>query len=247
MSTVEPSAFLDYLPGLPDDNRAGYARPNHSRLNYDARKFDFVGAVSEILNTENLQELGKQFRLTPRVRTNDQVTPWHDIFYREFDGKLSAIYVAFVSQIAARYYKVPFYFQAVPTLRIHLPGNRAVGEFHTDRRYGHPPGEHSFWVPLTPAFATNTVLIESSPDSGDHQPIEAVPGELIVFDSGRLEHGNVINETTVTRVSFDFRCLPVDVFVPSNAVSVNTGMRFVPGQYYARESVEGSRLDRCTE
>jgi len=214
---------------------------SYVRLEYDQRQFNFAHRVADILGVADLQALGRDSRLSLRIRENDQKTSWHATFYEHFARELGALYRTFVARVAALYYSESFYFQDVPTLRVHLPDNRAVGEFHTDLIYGHPDGERSFWVPLTPAFATNTVLIESAPGAKDYVAAEANPGEVIVFDSGHLEHGNVVNETGVARVSFDFRGLPVAEYRPNQRTSINTNRAFAPGHYYAAEPMAGRR------
>jgi hypothetical protein len=47
-----------------------------------------------------------------------------------------------------------------------------------------------------------------------------------------LKHGNKINTTKKTRVSFDFRVIPKSEYRPSSHNSVNTGLKFKIGEYY---------------
>ncbi len=58
-------------------------------------------------------------------------------------------------------------------------------------------------------------------------------GELIEFNGNRLSHGNKVNTTGQTRVSMDFRILPIEHYKPNDqkgSVTLNT--KFVVGQYY---------------
>ena len=99
-------------------------------------------------------------------------------------------------------------FQRKPTLRIHLPNNKAVGEFHKDREYNHPIEEINIWVPITSAFNTNTLWLESAFDKEDYSPMNMNFGQGLIFDSG-LSHGSVVNVENLTRLSFDFRIIPL--------------------------------------
>jgi ectoine hydroxylase-related dioxygenase (phytanoyl-CoA dioxygenase family) len=56
-------------------------------------------------------------------------------------------------------------------------------------------------------------------------------GDVLVFDGVNLRHGNVPNETGLTRVSFDFHVIPVVKFVARpQASSINTRLPFTIGQ-----------------
>jgi hypothetical protein len=210
-----------------------------SVVSYSNAEYEFPTAVADLLGVEpDLSRLRPDQPVSVRVRADDQKLPWHSAFYANF-ARLAPLYRKFVTGVVAEVLPGPFYYQAVPTFRVHLPGNLAVGEFHTDRRFGHPNGEITFWVPLTPAFGTNSLLVETGLGTGRFDPVIAGPGQVFVFDAGNLEHGNVLNDTGATRASFDFRCLPVERYEPTAATTVNTGMRFEPGDYYAPEAVAG--------
>ena len=43
----------------------------------------------------------------------------------------------------------PFSYQVIPTFRLGLPGNRFVGEYHTDAKYNHPDFELNFNMGLS--------------------------------------------------------------------------------------------------
>ena len=215
------------------------AEGTHATVRYEVARYRLAEAVADLLRVEHdLSQLRANAPVSVRVRSDDQQLPWHAAFYQRF-ARIQPLYRRFVAEVAGAWMHGPFYYQAIPTLRVHLPGNLAVGEFHTDRRFGHPNGEVTFWVPLTPAFGTNSLVVESRPGSRQFRTVVAEPGQVFVFDAGNLEHGNVINDTGSTRVSFDFRCLAVDRFVRSTATTVNTGMRFEPGGYYAWEPLPG--------
>lgn len=165
----------------------------------------------------------------------DQRSPWHERFYATF-ADWAGVYRRFVRAVVSAWMGEPFYLQAVPTFRVHLPGNVAVGTFHTDATYHHPEGEVTFWLPLTRAEDTSSVWIA---DERNRLCAPSVmPGDVVEFSAVTQRHGNLVNETGKSRVSFDFRCIPVrrlpDVEGPP---SENMKLRFVPGGYYADEIV----------
>jgi ectoine hydroxylase-related dioxygenase (phytanoyl-CoA dioxygenase family) len=121
----------------------------------------------------------------------------------------------------------------VPTFRVHLPDNLAVGEFHTDGAYHHQQGEINFWLPVTEAFDTNSLWIESEPGRADFSPVRLTPGQVYMFDGVNLSHGNKVNRTGVTRVSFDFRLISRHRFTNTDHVSVSAGRRMSIGHYWS--------------
>lgn len=52
-------------------------------------------------------------------------------------------------------------YQRDPTLRVHLPGQEALGNQHRDYDYKRQPTEVNVWLPLTPVGDRNTLWAES--------------------------------------------------------------------------------------
>ncbi|WP_145708670.1 phytanoyl-CoA dioxygenase family protein [Rhodococcus rhodochrous] len=201
------------------------------KLSYSLSEYPFLQLVQKSLSVSSLTALSSN---GPRwTRQTDQCSEWHRRFYSHFT-EWRACYDQFINRRIAPWIGKPVYYQAVPTFRVHHPNNVAVGEFHTDAQYYHPSGEITFWLPLTPAYGTNSVWVEG--DDLNFHPFVARPGEVVVFYAVSRQHGNLINITGKTRVSFDFRCLPVDLLPDgSSARSVHAGLRFIPGEYYHSE------------
>jgi hypothetical protein len=212
-------------------------RPVHagSIFTYSRRRYPFAKVARELLRVGELSRLHVHARHYPLFdRTTDQSTTWHQRYYVDFDAKLSGLYSAFVDEIIRPLFgPEEIAVQRIPNLRIQLPGNVGVGEFHCDRDYGHPDGEINFLLPLTAAVGTNTIWIESARGAGDYRPVDLASGEFYCFDGLNLKHGNRINETEQTRVSMDFRVIPTRL-CPTVAAgrSINTGSRFAVGDYY---------------
>lgn len=204
-----------------------------TKFDYDLERWPFPEFVAKSLDVKDLTALRADLPL--RTWHTDQQSPWHAPFYEAF-GIWRRIFARFVKEVIAPRLGVPCYWQAVPTFRVQLPGNLAVGAFHRDADYNHPLGEVSFWVPMTPAAGTSTVWIAD--DEGGRWPADARPGEVIQFDAAGRLHGNVINETGRARVSFDFRLIPVDALpAVEGEPTKHSGLRFVPGGYYSRTVV----------
>lgn len=160
------------------------------------------------------------------TRQTDQATPWHKRFYLTAQGRLwRKLYHRFLMVEVAPKLFGEFYAQTVPTFRVQYPQNMAVGEMHRDVEYGHLPTELTVWVPLTDVAESQSVVIEGQP-----HPMRF--GDVLLFDAANCLHGNVVSMEAFTRVSFDFRVVLKSRYVPSEARSVNRGLRFSVGEYF---------------
>jgi len=193
---------------------------------YPLDRFDFPEWVRRTLDVPDLG--GLHAWLEPPT---GEVTPAHRRFYHAF-AEIAPIYHDFVAERIAPLFGEPVYVQRVPTLRISLPNGTAVSHFHRDSEFHHQPATVNFWLPLSPAFGTNTVWIESAPDRGDFGPADLVPGQVLQFDAINLRHGNRCNETGRTRVSFDFRVIPRRLYRSTGQYTVTSNMRMEIGEYY---------------
>ena len=98
----------------------------------------------------------------------------------------------------------------------------------------------NYWLPVTRAFGTNSMWIEDEPGSDTYAPAVVSPGEVFRFDAVRNRHGNHPNETDVSRVSFDFRAMPLRDFVDHGLSTVNAGRRMDLNGYYRRLFADGT-------
>jgi hypothetical protein len=152
-----------------------------------------------------------------------------DIYEGAYDPQRPAFmlaYLKFLEEEVQPLFGEPIVYQKFPSLRVHMPGNRAVGEWHSDSKYHHLEEAVNFWVPATDASGTNALFVQTSQDE---QPLSRTVnyGQYIVFDGVNLLHGNELNDTADTRVSFDFRVIPESRFKPNpNRASVNSGLIF---------------------
>ena len=218
---------------------------------YSLTEYPFRKIVSEFCQTRlrladaNLEELHNcaSLNILPLdvvTVDNDQDTLLHREIYKldpafgndnSVDLGFIKTYREFVRYLQDEVFKETLVFQKLPTLRIHLPGNMSVGAFHVDSEYNHPTSEINIWVPLTKARGTSSILIESARGKGDYSPIEIDPGKYAIFDS-LLMHGNKVNAEDYTRISFDFRVIPLSKFENTDSASVSKNKKFIIGDYY---------------
>lgn len=192
-----------------------------TRLRYDVAKNPIAELVREVMAVDDLEGLAASDRLA--TRETDQSTPYHKLFYENFDIIAPAYRKLVLDLLGSGTEEV--YVQRVPTFRVHLHNSVAVGTWHRDRDFGHDPSEQNYWVPLTRAYGNNTLWV-------DNEPVETEYGEVIVFDGANTWHGNVVNDTPTSRVSMDFRTIPRENYRASDRKSVSFGMPFLLGEYW---------------
>lgn len=202
---------------------------------YNTHQFPFAELVADILNVRRLAEAHALIDAVCPTREKDQQTKLHQAYYSHPRRLLHNSYRSFLSVMIAPILGVTtkLIYQRQPTFRAHVPHSMAVGEFHRDSQYAHSVHEINVWVPLTKAYATNTIWLESDDGVGDYLPYELDYGQMLFFCGGKLRHGNHVNETRHTRISFDFRVLLPDDYDPETAGrAINTNMALKVGDYF---------------
>lgn len=204
---------------------------------FNARVWCFDQHVKKLFGVEDLTSLHEEHKEHFKVGA-DSSTSFHKRFYDKYhEGWLEmvSLYEGFIQNIIAPSHWEPFYYQKFPTFRVHLRNNLAVGAFHNDAQFGHPPGEINYIIPLTDSGGTASVWVESEPGKHDFRPMELQLGWLIEFDGNRLTHGNKVNLTDAARVSMDFRILPGHFYKAAEAgQSITLKTKFVEGEYYKK-------------
>jgi hypothetical protein len=213
------------------------------KYNYSTNKFPFKDLCIKSLEVSSLNFIHneKDFKYKKKFeRKNDQSTHYHKKFYNlARSSDFLNIYNLFISEIVKPIFGEEIVYQKIPTFRIHFPGNIAVGEYHRDRDYRDPEWakrvkEFNFFLPLTDAFGTNTIWLESEEGKEDFFPMNAEYGQVVKWDGSNLLHGNKLNKETTSRVSFDFRVMPLSRYEPSDHGSINMKTRFSLGGYYEK-------------
>lgn len=167
---------------------------------------------------------------------NDNKTWFHQKFYKKINEEWTEFeeeYRRFIKNEVKDLLEEEFIFQARPTFRVQIPGNKSVGDFHRDYDYNHQKGEINFVVALTDMNDTSAIWAESEPDLGDYLPINVKKDQFFCFDGNMCKHGNKINETGKTRVSLDFRILPISMYDPQfSKASTGVKKKMIIGEYY---------------
>jgi len=206
-------------------------------------KYPFHRAVMDIFDCDNLMFLHE--KLVPAkgqipINENDPGFDQNTIFHKQFykgileNPTFLHLYRSFVKDYFAGPDQNKFLYQKIPTFRVHLPNNKAVGgRSHRDNDYNHPIGETNYLVPLTPMEGTSSVFFESFPGFKDFHFVNLRPGQMWRFNGNRCEHGNLPNTTGYTRVSFDFRTISREDLQKSQVKqSIAYGVKFTEGEYY---------------
>jgi hypothetical protein len=176
------------------------------KIKFDTKKYNFREIIQSLFD-QNLEKLHQSLDLfNPDT---DQGSKFHKKYYNEIKNtEFYKIYENFVREVIQPTIKENILYQAIPTFRVHMNGNLGVGAFHKDSEYSHSNHEINIFLPVTNASGNNTIWSESEIGKGDFKPMNANYGEIYVWDGANLMHGNKINDTGQTRVSFDFRILP---------------------------------------
>jgi ectoine hydroxylase-related dioxygenase (phytanoyl-CoA dioxygenase family) len=213
-------------------------------IDYDKKAYAFREVIASYMNIDEepacnnvLENLHSTLNVDYSVFDvdTDQSTIFHKLFYtlanRE-DSDFYHVYKEFIRNEVTKEMGSDIIYQKYPTFRTHLPNNLGVGAFHKDRDYNHSESEVNFWLPVTDTWGTNTIWCESEEDLGDYEPIEVKHGQVLIFNGATLSHGNKINDTGTTRVSFDFRVVKKSEFKPSGKETVSQGKKFEIGDYF---------------
>jgi ectoine hydroxylase-related dioxygenase (phytanoyl-CoA dioxygenase family) len=159
--------------------------------------------------------------------------------------------------------KFKFLFQKDPFIRFNFPTKNYFDTLlpHVDLAIGHPPGEINLWTPLTDVTKNNSIAISNLKKSMEFfgkysfdfdqyvkkynfdiwkqalkilKPFIAKKGKTIIFDS-RVMHKSILNNSSKTRVSLDYRILPIE-FEKIARLYRGTGykkQKFSKGNYYS--------------
>jgi hypothetical protein len=191
---------------------------------YDTQRFDFAGAASAATGVADLAQWHRTYTTDgdeqPGFGAQDSV-----LHQKLYDIEpISLLYQEFAQTAITELVGEEVRYQHVPNWRIQLPGRNAVGSYHRDRSGSHNPCEITFWVPLTDVTAENSLWIESSEGAEDFRGHPMRYGQMLVFDSANLMHGNKRNASERTRISFDFRVIPESLFHEELATPHHTGI-----------------------
>lgn len=229
----------------------------HGYVQYDLQKFSFVQLLKKILKHQGpLEQLHKTYQNIDQLTfDNDQNSRVHRTYYD------SPLYEQFVkeyhefvrNEVLPMFKERRFAVQKEPTFRVSMPNNSAIGKtksdleapestieeeqigLHCDGQYQHPSGEINIFLGFTETFGSNGMYFESSPGADDFRPVDLKNGQFFHFYGNQCRHYNKSNATGQTRVSVDFRVIPMSQYddeAQSQVSSVHSKRKFVLGGYY---------------
>jgi ectoine hydroxylase-related dioxygenase (phytanoyl-CoA dioxygenase family) len=202
-------------------------------ISYSIKKYPFREIISQILGEVVLEHLHEDENYEVFQKGTDQSTKWHKMYYSSLD-KFLPLYNEFINDVIQPVFRERIVYQKIPTFRTQLVGNLGVFEFHKDKTYQHNQEEINFFLPVTDAYSSNTIWVESEEDKGDYSPMNTLYGETVMWNGCHLTHGNKLNTTLNTRVSVDFRVIPFSKYKEDEGASaIYTKMKFAIGDYYS--------------
>lgn len=201
-------------------------------IKYNTDHYPFKKIVKGLLETNSLEQIHNEQDYKLFIKGTDQSTIWHRRYYDNLD-KFLPLYDKFINKVIKPIFGEEIVYQKIPTFRTQLVNNLGVFEFHRDRDYSHNEEVWNFFLPFTDAYATNTIWVESEEDKADYTPMTTLYGQVVKWNGCKLMHGNKQNNTQNTRVSVDFRCIPLSKYKEEEgAVSIYSKMKFKVGDYY---------------
>ena len=235
-----------------------YGKKHLNKLTFDKEKYNFVKIVTDLFgmplnNLHNWTDTKYDF-FGPDMLGKDTHTEFHKEFYKKIDGgweELTNVYEKFAKEVVLPYLGLDeALLQVYPNFRVQLPDNVAVviEHYDSDKKHHHPNGEINFIVALTDMYETNTIWTEKNCRFRNFVPLTQNAGECTSFGGNTHTHFNKVNKTGNTRVSFDFRILPLNYYDEHTDLhSVTTKQKYVEGGYYKRIRNENNMIYKAVD
>lgn len=220
-----------------------YGQKHLQKVSYPQENYRFIEMVTDLFSIELSQlhtTATKEYDVFMEIG-KDSNTEFHKLFYNKLRDnwpEIQSEYERFIQEVILPYLKLEeALVQKFPSFRVQLPNNQAVCCPHYDscEEFNHPNGEVNFVFAFTDMFDTNTIWIETMPRMEEYVPINLSSGECMSFNGNKCTHFNKLNQTGQTRVSWDFRVLPLQYYSSmKQKTSATTHIKFTEGNYYKR-------------
>tara|TARA_B100001540_G_scaffold316837_1_gene347785 strand:- start:4950 stop:5651 length:702 start_codon:yes stop_codon:yes gene_type:complete len=214
-------------------------KKHNKLLNYNNDNYDFRKYARDCFNIKKLEEVHinnpKYEKFTEFKK--DVQTWYHKKFYTYLDSEkgndMKVLYDKLIKEVILPYLNLSeALVQKFPSFRVQLPENVAVAKKHNDNSLGHPIGEINFTYTFTDMKDSTAILIEKMPRMNDYIKIEAEENNIVSFNANLCVHYNEVNTTGKTRMSMDFRILPLNYKPQDDGFSHTSNKKFVDGGYY---------------
>jgi hypothetical protein len=136
-------------------------------------------------------------------------------------------------------------YQTTPNIRFHLPNCTNIGKrdtdpndeiigLHSDSEFNHPESELNVILPITEMYDTNTIYYNNIDNSLDNfNNLKLNENQYFTGYFNKVLHHNKINLTNKTRISFDFRVIPFELYNESEKASATSLNKYKIGEYYS--------------
>ena len=148
---------------------------------YPVEKYPFKELLESLYGCE-LSELHKYIGGFDKFdRQHDQSTLFTKFFIVISKKKLNLFMKILLKNLFLKLSYINLYYQIIPTLRVGLPKNVFVGEFHKDSFYNHQKYELNFNLGLANYEGDSSLVTEIIPNSKDHLGKTFVPLWKYIF------------------------------------------------------------------
>jgi hypothetical protein len=193
----------------------GEPRPTASRvrLAYDTERFPFAALLRrDVFRVRSLESLHHDIVAARgsrgqrgELRTRDNLAARALVQQLPDSAPFFQLYHEFMRLVLAPVAGRSLSYSNRPKVRVHFPGTSSVSSFHADVPVTKRVDQINFWLPITDVYGSAALHLESDYGLADYQPAPLRYGQALIFDGGYLGHGSVLNDTDVTRISFDMR------------------------------------------
>jgi len=188
-------------------------------IKFDTKKNPLLDIVLEFFGASSLTDIFKKF-------SNSEI--YSKLYQLEKTKKFSDIYKNLVTAMENELGTNEFYFQKIPSFRIHRIHTNSV-LYHNDIMYGHGEEVVNVWVPLlntnkmNSLFLSNINLSKKALKEFKNKKMSLIEanklfqsasspclvnyGEMLIFNT-LIIHGTAVNSSNEDRISLDFRILP---------------------------------------
>ena len=211
--------------------------------------------IHNLLNTNLISDKDKEYYLNmPYFGVNDRESIFIKIFHKYYDScdEFINLYKDFILNfIKPEYYPDEEFIvvQKTPNIRFHLPNCTNIGKrdtdpndtvigLHYDNEFNHDENEINLILPITNMYDTNSIYFE--PHENSNLPYEKYcnlkldKNNIAFLYLNKWKHYNMINNTNMTRISFDIRIIPFSKYNENNKDSKTNKKKLIIGEYFMK-------------
>ena len=215
-------------------------------------KYNFNDSLENIhilLESDNISQENKDYyKKIPIFGKNDRQSFLVKDFYEYYDSNdiIKKKYLEFINNtIKPLLGSDKIVYQTTPNIRFHLPNCTNIGKrdsdpnsevigLHCDSEFNHLEREINIILPITDMYDTNSIYFNNIENSLDnYNNLKLNKNQYFTGYFNKVLHYNCINKTNKTRVSFDFRIIPKDMYLDSDKTSATSKTKFKIGEYYS--------------